>query len=488
MGDPLVIVGAGIAGIATALAAAPTPVLLLHRGDAHARPASTMAQGGIAAALGVGDHPRAHAHDTLVAGAWYNDPAMVNWLCAQAPATIAWLERQGVAFDRDHDGKLILGREGGHGARRIVHAGGDASGARVMQALRQRAFAAAHVQWLDDADAQALLLRGGVVRGVRIGSRAGQTREIAARGVVLATGGIGALFARTSNPPGADGSGLALGMAAGARVRDLEFVQFHPTALDVEGAACLPLITEALRGAGARLCDAHGHALMDGIDPRGDLAPRDVVARTVWQAQQDGRRVLLDATRVDGDWSQRFPTVLAACLQHGHDPRRAPIPVTPAAHFHMGGLATDFHGNTTVPGLYAVGEVACNGAHGANRLASNSLLEGVACGRRLGTALAMREPAPAHGPLQWCERGSGLPEPSRADLRRLLWEYAGPVRHGTGLAKAWNACREAADTGWQVRLAGALLGAALDRRASLGAHWRQDTAAAAVPDRMAREA
>lgn len=486
--EPLLIVGAGIAGIATALAAAPTPVLLLNRSGGARRPASTMAQGGIAAALGPGDAAQAHARDTLIAGAYYNDPAMVHWLCAQAPATIAWLERQGVAFDRDADGALQLGREGGHGQARIVHAGGDATGARLMQALRERAQAAAHIHWQDDADVEALLLRGAVVAGVRTRSRAGDVREIEARGVVLATGGIGAAFARSSNPPGADGAGLALGMAAGARVRDLEFVQFHPTALDLPGARSLPLITEALRGAGARLHDDGGRAVMAAIDPRGDLAPRDIVARTVWRAQQTGRRIFLDASTVTGDWAQRFPTVLAACLEHGIDPRRQPIPITPAAHFHMGGLATDFHGNTSIAGLYAVGEAACNGVHGANRLASNSLLEGVACGRRLGAALAMRAHASATGPARWSERGPGLPDGQREALRGLLWDAAGPVRNGTQLAAAWRHCQDAGAAGWQMRLAAALLGAALDRRASLGAHWREDAQTPAILSRMAQSA
>ncbi|MBS0193931.1 MAG: FAD-dependent oxidoreductase [Proteobacteria bacterium] len=485
MDEPIVIVGAGIAGLTTALAAAPAPVLLLNRGSGQHRPASAMAQGGIAAAVGSGDAPRAHAHDTRVAGAFHNDAAVVNWLCAQAPATIGWLERQGVAFDRDADGNLQLGREGGHGVARIVHAGGDATGARLMQALRWRAQASAHVRCCDGVDVDALLLRGDGVRGVRVRDASGTACEIAARAVVLATGGIGALFARTSNPPGTDGAGLALGMAAGARTRDLEFVQFHPTALDVPDAHCLPLVTEALRGAGARLLDAQGRYLMDGIDARGDLAPRDIVSRAVWRVQREGRQVLLDAREVSGEWSQRFPTVLAACLAQGIDPRQQPIPVTPAAHFHMGGLAVDLHGNTSVPGLYAVGEVACNGVHGANRLASNSLLEGVACGRRLGAALAMREVPAAQGTARWVERGSSLPDAACGRLRQLLWNAAGPVRTGAHLHEALQECRDGLDEGWQSTLAMALLAAARDRVGSLGAHWREDDIPQTVALRIA---
>ncbi|MEY2167207.1 L-aspartate oxidase [Rhodanobacter sp. FW106-PBR-LB-2-19] len=366
-----------------------------------------LAQGGIAAALGEGDGAAAHAHDTLEAGARHNDAAAVRWLCEAAPATVSWLAAQGVAFDRAADGRLQLGREGGHGARRIVHAGGDATGAALVRALRARVEAASHVQWRGGVDAEALLLRDGRVAGVRVRDTRGRCEEIEAAAVVLATGGIGALYAHTSNPPGADGAGLALALAAGAAPRDLEFVQFHPTALAVNGHG-LPLLTEALRGAGARLLDAAGAPLMHGLHPLGDLAPRDVVARRVWQARQQGG-AWLDATPVAGDWQVRFPTVLAACLAHGLDPRREPLPITPVAHFHMGGVATDLDGRSSLPGLHAVGEAACNGVHGANRLASNSLLEAVAGGRRLGAVLAATARLPAGGTGRWIERGAALP-------------------------------------------------------------------------------
>ncbi|EIL86848.1 quinolinate synthase, B subunit (L-aspartate oxidase) [Rhodanobacter sp. 115] len=365
----MVVVGSGVAGLTAALAAAPAPVRLLCRAHDGAGSASALAQGGIAAAVDPQDSPAAHAADTLVAGANHNDAPMVQWLTAEAPGAIAWLQAQGVAFDRDTEGGLLLGREGGHGAARIVHAGGDATGAALIQALRAKAQAAAHVQWRGGVDVDGLLLRDERVVGVRTRDGRGRVEDVEASAVVLATGGIGALFARTSNPPGADGAGLALGLAAGAAVRDLEFVQFHPTALDVPGQR-LPLITEALRGAGARLHDDAGHALMAGVHPLGDLAPRDVVSRRVAEIQASGGQAWLDATGVEGDWERCFPTVLAACLEHGFDPRRSVLPVTPAAHFHMGGLATDRNGHTSVPGLYAVGEVACNGVHGANRLAA----------------------------------------------------------------------------------------------------------------------
>jgi len=472
---PLVIIGGGAAGLATALAAVPLPVQLLCRSHGGHGAASILAQGGIAAAWGAHDHVADHVADTLAAGAGHNNAAIVRWLCTQAPAAIDWLVSLGAAFDHDARGHLQLGREGGHCAARIVHAGGDATGAEVMRALSRKVMEDSRIHRREGIEAEALLLRGGRVCGVRTRDASGAVEEIEASAVVLATGGIGAAFARTSNPVDADGSGLALGMAAGAAVRDLEFVQFHPTALDIPGAHCLPLITEALRGAGASLIDAAGAMLMKNVHVSGDLAPRDVVARRVWQARQEGRGAWLDARRVEGDWNLRFPTVLAACLAHGIDPRRQPLPVTPAAHFHMGGLSTDLDGSTTVPGLHAVGEVACNGVHGANRLASNSLLEAVLCGQRLGRRLARLPQVQPKGAFAWRVRDDGLPETAKAELRRLLWDAAGPVRNDVVLGGAMQRCTEWSEHAWQGRLAHAILAAARLRRESLGAHYRSDS-------------
>ncbi|MGH8074500.1 MAG: FAD-binding protein, partial [Lysobacter sp.] len=381
-------------------------------------------------------------------------------------------------FDCDDDGALRLGREGGHQCARIVHAGGDATGARVVAALSRAVAAASHVRWRGGIDVDGLLLRGGRIAGVRLGS-AGAGEVVETDAVVLATGGIGALFARTTNPAGADGSGLALALAAGARSRDLEFVQFHPTALDLPSHS-LPLLTEALRGRGARLVDADGRLLMAGLHPQADLAPRDVVSRRVWQAGCNGG-AWLDSTGLGIDWCREFPTALAACTTHGIDPAAAPVPVTAAAHFHMGGLAVDATGSTTLPGLYAVGEVACNGVHGANRLASNSLLEGVVFGRRLGVRLARSAFASRpSGAAVLVERGRGLSNADLGTVRDLLWRAAGPVRSGSGLQSTLTAVTPFAQAGWQGRLAGVLIEAAARRRVNIGAHWCEDRATAAL--------
>lgn len=476
---PIIVIGAGIAGLCTALAAAPRQVLLLSRGSAGNDGATPLAQGGIAAALGAGDSPAQHAHDTVIAGAGSNDREAVAVLTEQAPAAIAWLQQQGVAFDRDGDA-LSLHLEGGHGRARIAHAGGDRSGQRITHALVAAAKRTAHMRLQSGCDVDALLLRDGRVVGVRVRDGNGHAQHIAASAVVLATGGIGALFACSSNPASADGAGLALGLRAGAAGRDLEFVQFHPSALAPSGetaAGPLPLVSEALRGAGARLCDGNGQPLMDGVDPRGDLAPRDIVARRVWQVRQTGARTWLDARCIGEGWPEQFPTVFAACRAQGIDPRRDPIPVLPAAHFHMGGLATDLLGRTRVPGLYAVGEAACNGVHGSNRLASNSLLEGVVFGRRLGTCLADERVVPtATGTEHVLALGPTLDAAGWQCLRELLWQHLGPVRSGNGLdtALAVIAHDPTLAASWPGELARALLTAARQRGRSIGAHYRSD--------------
>lgn len=481
---PHVVVGAGLAGLCTALACAPHPVIVIDAGIGGDRGSSALAQGGIAAAVGAGDSPAAHAQDTLDAGSHQNDRAVVERIVHSAPQAVEWLMRQGVAFDRDEHG-LALGREGGHRYARIVHAGGDGTGAGIMSALRDRARSAAHIELREGVEVDALLRRGIAVRGVRTVDRHGMRTHLEASAVVLATGGIGGLYARTTNPPGHRGSGLALALSAGARLRDLEFMQFHPTALAVAGDR-LPLVTEALRGAGAVLIDAMGRPAMTGLHPLGDLAPRDVVARRLWTLAQRGG-AWLDAAQLSPAVLDSFPNVLAACRRHGVDPAREPIPVTPAAHFHMGGVAVNAVGATGLPGLYAVGEVACSGVHGANRLASNSLLECVTVGRVLGALLAQ---PPTRGVRRGdsetvCDAGVPLPTSELSTLRTRMWEAAGPVRTMHGLQAALTALGEMGEHGMEVRVAGAVLRAAVANSRRVGAHWIEPSPAPSMPAAIA---
>ncbi|HEY1036729.1 MAG TPA: FAD-dependent oxidoreductase [Pseudoxanthomonas sp.] len=471
---PVIVVGGGIAGLSAALAAAPAPVLLLARTPGIRGAASALAQGGIAAALAPGDSPQAHARDTCVAGSFHNDPAIVELLTANAADAVRWLQAIGVPFDREPDGSLQFGREGGHDRARIVHAGGDATGAKVMEALVAAARAATHIERRAGVDVDGLVLRDGHVCGVCTSNPDGTHEALHGRAVVLATGGIGGLFAHTSNPADADGSGLALALAADAAPRDLEFVQFHPTAIALPGLHSLPLATEALRGVGARLLGADGRPLMDGVHPLADLAPRDIVARRVWQACRDGG-AWLDARTVGAAFPQRFPTVFQACMEHGIDPRAQPIPVTPAAHFHMGGIKVDADGRSSLPGLFAVGEVACNGVHGANRLASNSLLEGVVFGRRLGALLrTLPDGGQPRGSFRMVRRKPSLDAAQLDYLRALMMQAMGPLRTGATLQAALHDCMALAASGWEGALAQRMLEAALRRTSSLGAHHRSD--------------
>lgn len=477
---PLIIVGAGIAGLSAALAAAPHPVLLLSRTrpvrDAANDAATALAQGGIAAAMAADDSPAAHIEDTLVAGARHNNRDAVRYLCEQAPLAIDWLQQVGVVFDRSGDA-LALGREGGHGCSRIVHAGGDATGARVLAALADRVRIAKHVQWRAGVDVDGLLMRGDAVAGVRVRTAMGQEQCLTGSAVILATGGVGGLFAATTNPVSAQGRGLALAIAAQATLRDLEFIQFHPTALDVPGRVQLPLLTEALRGAGAVLRDRKGRALMAGVHALADLAPRDIVARTVATALREGHGAFLHCEDLPVDWEIEFPTVLAQCLAQGLDPRMQPLPIQTAAHFHMGGIDVDLDGRSSLAGLFAAGEVACNGVHGANRLASNSLLEGVVFGRRVGAHVAASTAPPALQPARhtlWIAgAGASLTHNRLNWLRRSLGDALGPARVHARIISTRK--RIAADPelmrSSQGRVAMAMLDAAAARSDSLGAHF-----------------
>ncbi|HET7303389.1 MAG TPA: FAD-binding protein, partial [Segeticoccus sp.] len=394
-----VVVGSGLAGLMTAWALAPRPCVLLSAGPLGVGTASSWAQGGLAAAVDPEDDPRRHAADTLDAGAHLGDPATAHRVTAAAPGVVDLLVTLGVSFDRAADGSLLLGLEGGHARRRVVHVDGDRTGAAITRTLVEVVRELPSVELREHTRAKALQLAGdGSVAGVVV--EGGAAPELLATDrVVLATGGAAALYRHTTNPLGSHGHGLTLAARAGARLGDLEFVQFHPTALDV-GRDPMPLLTEALRGAGGRLLSG-GDRFVE------ELQPRDVVAAAVWEELQEGRRVALDVRELPG-LADRFTGLVTVAGELGLDPRRDLLPVRPAAHYHMGGVLTDARGRTDVPGLWAAGEVACTGLHGANRLASNSLLEAAVTGRAVADDLACE---PGAGELSWwpAERTSRLP-------------------------------------------------------------------------------
>ncbi|HWA66289.1 MAG TPA: L-aspartate oxidase [Mycobacteriales bacterium] len=485
----VVVIGSGVAGLATALGLAGVRrVALVTSGELRGG-STTWAQGGLAAALGEDDSASLHAVDTVTAGSDFGDPATIQILTGSAVEAVCDLLRRGARLDRDGFGRIALTREGGHSQRRVAHAGGDASGAEVSRSLAT-AVRQHDVDILEHTEARDLLTVGRgldrAVRGVVAVGPDGSEQVLSAAAVVIATGGIGGLFTTSTNPAEVTGAGLGLALRAGATLTDLEFVQFHPTALDTGGGAGqVPLITEALRGEGAVLRDGRGRPVMAGRHPLGDLAPRDVVARRVAEVRAAAGRVYLDATSVD-DLTSRFPTVVAACAAHGIDPSAVPIPVAPAQHFSCGGIRTDEWGATDVRGLFAVGEAAATGVHGANRLASNSLVEGLVFGARLAARLCLSLPLTTSQPDTLTPR----PAVNRARLdgiRLLLSDDAGIRRDGAALADAADRLAsmpsaqgvdDADSVGDQWLAASAVVAAASTRRESRGCHWRDDHPAA----------
>jgi L-aspartate oxidase len=461
-----IVVGAGAAGLWCALHAADRGPVVIVAPDPTGGSATALAQGGIAAAVGEDDAPAAHAEDTLRAGAGLSDPEAVRILTAEAPAAVAELRERGMVFDEGGAPTL----EGGHSARRVLHAGGDATGRHILQALLACTYEERRVTWVHDR-AVSLLLDGAMCRGVRTGSG-----EEEADRVVLATGGATGIFGRRTGPDGSTGDGMALAWDAGAALADLEFVQFHPTALAVPGHPAR-LLTEALRGEGAVLRDAAGDRFMQRYDPRAELAPRDIVARAI-AAEMDrtGGLVLLDATGIAGVRG-RFPTAARSCDEVGLDIAKQPVPVAPAAHYFTGGVLSDEWGRSTVGGLLACGEVACTGVHGANRLASNSLLEALVFGRRAALAEPGEGPiVPAREPLEAPPPPAGLP---LSEVRTVSERSLGVARDGAGLDRA--AAELAAPPRGSVPgpraatlVAWALARAALRRRESRGGHFRTD--------------
>ncbi|CAL9475476.1 L-aspartate oxidase [Streptomyces sp. enrichment culture] len=504
----VVVVGSGVAGLTAALRCEAAGLTTVVVTKARLDDGSTRwAQGGIAAALGDGDTPEQHLDDTLVAGAGLCDEEAVRILVTEGPDAVRRLIATGARFDESGDGGLELTREGGHHRRRIAHAGGDATGAEISRALVEAVRArgmrtvenALVLDLLTDAEGRT----AGVTLHVMGEGQHDGVGAVHAPAVVLATGGMGQVFSATTNPAVSTGDGVALALRAGAEVSDLEFVQFHPTVLflgpDAEGQQ--PLVSEAVRGEGAHLVDADGVRFMLGQHELAELAPRDVVAKGIVRRmlEQDAEHMYLDARHFGAEmWENRFPTILAACRAHGIDPVTEPVPVAPAAHYASGGVRTDSRGRTTVPGLYACGEVACTGVHGANRLASNSLLEGLVYAERIAADIAATGlPTRVPQPLPTAERPAHplLPPEARLAIQRIMTRGAGVLRSEESLAEAADRlhrlhadARDALDENgktaepgvdtWEATnllcVARVLVEAARRREETRGCHWRED--------------
>lgn len=508
----IVVVGSGVAGLTTALRCSAAGLKTVVVTKARLDDGSTRwAQGGVAAALGEGDTPEQHLADTLVAGVGLCDEEAVRTLVTEGPDAVRRLIETGAHFDTSPEGAIELTREGGHHRRRIAHAGGDATGAEISRTLVEAVRAqgiptvenALVLDLLTDADGRT----AGVSLHVMGEGQHDGVGAVHAPAVVLATGGMGQVFSATTNPSVSTGDGVALALRAGAEVSDLEFVQFHPTVLflgtDAEGQQ--PLVSEAVRGEGAHLVDADGVRFMVGQHELAELAPRDIVAKGITRRMQElgTDHMYLDARHFGAEmWENRFPTILAACRSHGIDPVTEPIPVAPAAHYASGGVRTDPQGHTTVPGLYACGEVACTGVHGANRLASNSLLEGLVyaeriaadiVSRRTENALHARVPAPVSHPDTPAH--PLLPPEARFAIQRVMTDGAGVLRSADSLseaaarlarihAEAAGALAEDGKTAepgvdtWETTnllcVARVLVAAAQRREETRGCHWRED--------------
>jgi L-aspartate oxidase len=498
----VIVVGSGVAGIMVALSAARQGSVILITKSALDAGSTSWAQGGIAAVIDVADTTQAHYEDTMTAGAGLCSEHAVRVLVEEGPLQLARLIGYGAQLDHTDSGELSLTREGGHGVPRIVHAGGDATGEEVQRALIS-ALDASNVSVIENGFLVDLLKStDGRCVGVKASVPAPEGPDgaesigiIKSRAVVLACGGVGQIYAATTNPPVATGDGMAAALRAGAALADIEFVQFHPTVFYAGPGARgqQVLVSEAVRGEGAVLLDATGRRIMEGVHPQEDLAPRDIVAKAISIRMAEGAggvfdHVFLDATRIGADkLLERFPNIVARCRERGIDPVVDPIPVAPGEHFACGGVWTDRLGRTSIPGLYAVGETACTGVHGANRLASNSLLEGLVYGERVGAQLLLNLPAQGEpDPADLAPGGQTLWGMARTSIAATMSRHAAVRRTADGLDEAGRqlalhrvgAQRDAGRSGWEATnvatVAAALLGAADMREESRGCHWRED--------------
>jgi L-aspartate oxidase len=496
LGD-VVIIGAGLAGLFTALKLAPLPVTVIAAAPLGEGASSMWAQGGIAAAVGEGDSTAKHAADTIEAGGGIVDRQVAHVVADEGPDRIRDLLSYGVPFDRDLEGHYVLSKEAAHSEKRVVRVSGDRAGAAIMQALIAAVRNTPSIRVLEGYEADGLIAKDGRIEGIRLIRSQSHGADsfvfVPAAATVLATGGVGALFALTTNPSYAKGEAIAMAARAGAVIADPEFVQFHPTAIDA-GIDPAPLATEALRGEGATLVNSLGERFMLAIDPRGELAPRDVVARGVFNELNSGRGVFLDCREAIGaHFEKEFPTVWSHCRRAGIDPAKDLIPVAPAEHYHMGGIATDLRGRTNLGGLWAVGEVASTGLHGANRLASNSLLEAVVFGARAAADIRAYLPHDRVGHFVHPRRvpgGNRASTPGQRPhaidrLRALMTKYVGVQRSAKGLKTALAALKELdRSAGDDTVLSNMILtarliaAAALARKESRGGHYRSDYPAA----------
>lgn len=480
-----IVVGSGIAGLTTALSLGRTGHVMILTKAKQEESNSWRAQGGIAAAVGEDDSPELHQEDTLRTGVDLCNVESVNVLVQMGPNTIQKLSEWGTRFDRSDDG-WSLGREGSHSVSRILHVAGDSTGAGITSSLLEKVHEQANIQLHTHTVVQELMVKDGVCRGVVImDAHRNQQIIVARKGVVLATGGCGQLFRYTTNDLVTTGDGFALAYQAGAQLMDMEFVQFHPTALAVEQNPMF-LVSEAVRGEGAFLVNDAGELFMERYHDWKDLAPRDVVSRAIYTEMQMGRSVYLNATSIGTKFPERFPKIFAQCVKHGIDPRVDFIPVTPAAHFIMGGVRTDLEGRTNVERLFACGEVACTGVHGANRLASNSLLEGAVFAQRVADTISVL-PNLDHKDIVLPEFVRICTEPVQEEdwkneIREIMWDHCGIVRNKERLQAGLVRIRQLydkIDRGFfecrnMLMTAQVILESALAREESRGGHYRED--------------